>query len=82
MWLCLFLNSTVGGWGGQSHDPAALTPPLHPGVHRTGRLLGPKSGLDRCGKEKMLCSHMRSNPEPFSPNDLPYRLCYTGPFYT
>ena len=35
---------------GQQHDPAALYPRERPGTHFTGDLVGPRAGLDRCGK--------------------------------
>jgi hypothetical protein len=35
---------------GQRHAPAALYPRERPGTHCTGGWVGPRAGLDRCGK--------------------------------
>jgi len=35
---------------GQRHDPAALPPGKRPASHRTGGWVGPRGGLDGCGK--------------------------------
>jgi hypothetical protein len=36
--------------GGQLHAPAALPPGKRPGTHCTGGWVGPRAGLDGCGK--------------------------------
>ena len=38
------------GWVVNSHDPAALYPREIPGTPCTGGWVGPRAGLDRCGK--------------------------------
>ena len=52
------------GMGGQHHAPAALPPGKKPGIHCTGGWVGPKAGLDGCGKSR---PHRDSNPGPFGP---------------
>ena len=39
------------GVGGQSHAPAALPPGT---THYTGGWVGPRAGLDECGKSRPL----------------------------
>jgi hypothetical protein len=38
------------GVGGQLHAPAALPPGMRPGTHCTGGWVGPRAGLNGCGK--------------------------------
>ena len=38
--------------GGQRHAPAALSPGRRPGTHCIGGWVGPKVGLDGCGKSR------------------------------
>ena len=38
--------------GGQRHALAALYPQKRPGTHCTGGWVGPRAGLDRCGKSR------------------------------
>jgi hypothetical protein len=52
------------GVGGQRHVPAALRPERRPGTHCTAGLVGPRTGLDGCGKS---LPHRDSIPEPSSP---------------
>jgi len=60
-----FLDHGTGrGWGGQRHAPAALYPRERPGIHCTGGWVGPRAGLDRCGKSRL---HRDSIPGPPSP---------------
>ena len=40
------------GIGGQCHSPAALTPGKRPGTLYIGGWVGPKAGLDGCGKSR------------------------------
>ena len=40
------------GVRGQRHAPAALYPRERPGTHCTGGWVGPRTGLDRCGKSR------------------------------
>jgi hypothetical protein len=45
-------HGTRRGWRGQRHTPAALYPRERPGTHCTGGWVGPRAGLDRCGKSR------------------------------
>jgi hypothetical protein len=47
--------------GGQLHAPAALPPGKRPGTHFIGSWVGPRAGLDGCGKSR---PHRDSIPEP------------------
>ena len=38
----------------QRHAPAALYPRDRPGTHRTGDWVGPRAGVDKCGKFRPL----------------------------
>jgi hypothetical protein len=40
------------GVGGQPHAPAALPPGKRPGTHCTGGWVGPRAGLEGCGKPR------------------------------
>ena len=40
------------GVGGQRHAPAALTPGKRPGIRCIGGWVGPRAGLDGCGKSR------------------------------
>jgi hypothetical protein len=60
----LSLTSTPDGIGGQSHAPAALPPEKRPGNHCIGVWVGPRAGLDGCGKSR---PHRDSIPRTFSP---------------
>ena len=42
------------GVGGQRLAPAALPPGRKPGTHCTGGWMGPRAGLDRRGKSRLL----------------------------
>ena len=50
--LCSFLNTTLEGVRGQRHAPAALYPRERPDTRCTGGWVGPRAGLDRCGKSR------------------------------
>jgi hypothetical protein len=52
------------GMGGQNHAPAALPPGKRAGTHFTGGCVGPRAGLDVCGKSR---PHRDSIPGPSSP---------------
>jgi hypothetical protein len=52
------------GMGGQRHAPAALPPGKWAGTDSTGGWVGPRGGLDGCGKFYL---HRNSIPEPCSP---------------
>ena len=45
-----FLTSAVDGVGFQHHAPAALPPGKRPRSHCVGGWVGPRAGLDGCGK--------------------------------
>jgi hypothetical protein len=49
---------------GQRHAPAAIYPREEPGTHCTGGWVGPRAGLDRCGKSR---PYQDSIPGPSSP---------------
>jgi len=40
------------GVGGQRHARAALNPQERPGTHCTGGWMGPRAGVDGCGKSR------------------------------
>jgi hypothetical protein len=48
----LYLTSALYGVGGQRHALAALHPGKRPSTHCTGGWVGPKAGLDGCGKSR------------------------------
>jgi hypothetical protein len=58
---------------GQRHAPAAFYPRERPGTHCTGGWVGPRAGLDRCGKYR---PHRDSIPGPFSRSQSLYRMNY------
>jgi len=58
------MTTTLEG-GDVSVSPlAALYPRERPGTHCTGGWVGPRAGLDRCGKSRR---HRHSIPGPSSP---------------
>ena len=61
---------------GQSHAPAALYPRERPGTHCTGGRVGPRAGLDRCGKSRPPTG-VRCPVRPARSQTL-YRLRYPG----
>ena len=58
--------------GGQRHAPAAL-PPERPGTHCIVGWVGPRTGLEGCGKSRF---HRHSI---LGPSESLYRLRYPGP---
>ena len=50
---------------GQRHAPAALYPRERPGIHCTGGWVGPRAGLDRCGKYRS--PHRGFDPQTVQP---------------
>jgi hypothetical protein len=46
------MTTALEGVRGQRHAPAALYPRERPGTHCIGGLVGPRAGLDRCGKSR------------------------------
>jgi len=59
----------------QRHAPAALYPRERLGTHCTGGWVGPRAGLDRCGKSSP--TGIRSPDRPTSSLSI-YRLSYPG----
>jgi len=60
----LSLISALEGSGWQTPRPAVLTPGKRQGTHFTVGWVGPKAGLDGCGKP---CPHRDAIPGPSSP---------------
>ena len=58
------------------HAPAALYPRERPGTHCTGGWVGPRAGLDRCGKSH---PHRDSIPGPSSPQPVAIPTTLSGP---
>jgi hypothetical protein len=50
--ITLSLTSVLDGVGGQRHAPAALPLGNRPGIHCIGGWVGPRAGLDGCGKSR------------------------------
>ena len=59
----LSLTSALHGVRGQRQAPAALPPGKRPGTHCIGGWVGPRAGLDGCGKSR---PHRDSIPGPSS----------------
>ena len=59
--------------GGQRHAPAAFIPEERLGTHCTGGWVGPRPGMDRCGKSRL--TGIRSPDRPARRQSL-YRLRY------
>ena len=59
---------------GQHHAPAALYPQERPGTHFTGGWVGPRAGLDRCGKSRPPTG-IRASDRPARSQSI-YRLSY------
>jgi len=74
----LSLTAALDRVGGQLHAPTALPPGKRPGIHFTGACVGPRVGLDRCGKSR---SHRDLIAEPPSPLRvaIPTKLTRTPP---
>jgi hypothetical protein len=58
---------------GQRHAPAAFYPLERPGTHCRGNWVGPRAGLDRCGKSRL---HRDSIPDRPARSQSLYRLGY------
>ena len=61
---------------GQRHAPAALYPRERPGIHCTEGWVGPRAGLDRCGKSR---PYRDSIPGPSSPYPVAILTKLPGP---
>jgi len=61
--------------GGQRHAPAALTGENRPGIHLLRGSVGPRAGLDGCGKSRH--NGIRS-PDRQARSELLYRLGCPG----
>jgi hypothetical protein len=59
---------------GQRHAPASLYPRERPGTHCTGGWVGPRAGLNRCGKSRPPPGFDSRSVQPCSPSL--YRLSY------
>jgi len=46
------MTTALEGVRSQRQAPAALYPRKRPGTHCTGGWVGPRAGLDRCGKSR------------------------------
>jgi hypothetical protein len=64
------------GVGGQRHAPAALPPGKRPDNHGIGDWVGPRAGLDGCGKSPP--TEIQSPGRPTCSKSL-YRLSYPDP---
>jgi hypothetical protein len=64
------------GMGGQRHAPATLPPGKRPGTHFLGGRVGPRAGLDGCGK---LAPTGIPSPDRRVRNESLYRLSYPAP---
>ena len=62
--------------GGQLHSPVALPPGKRPGTHCVGGWVGPRAGLDGCGKSRL---HRDSIPDRPARSESLYWLSYHGP---
>ena len=60
---------------GQRHAPSALYPRERPGTHCTGGWVGPRAGLDMCGKSLLSPNGIRS-PDRQARSESLYRLSY------
>jgi len=60
---------------GQRHAPAALDPQERTSTHCTGVRVGPRAGLDRCGKSRPPPTGIRS-PDRSARSQSLYRLSY------
>jgi len=70
------INGTRRGVRGQRHAPASLYPRKRAGTHCTGGWVGPRAGLDMCGKSRPFTG-IRSPERPARSQSL-YRLSYSA----
>ena len=72
----LSLTSALDGGRWSTPRPGRFTPRERPGIHCTGGWVGPKAGLDGCGKSR---PHRDPIPGPSARSESLYRLRYPGP---
>jgi hypothetical protein len=72
------MTAALEGGTGQQHSPAAFYPRERPDTHCTGGWVGPRAGLDKCGKSPP--TGIRSPRRPARSQSL-YRLSYTADIY-
>ena len=77
--LLFFDHSTRRGEGSASR-PGRSLPPGKTGIHCTGGWVGPRAGLDRCGKSRPPQTGIRSPDRPARSQSL-YRLSYPAHSY-
>jgi hypothetical protein len=71
------LTSAIDGKSGQPHAPATLYPGERTtGTHWTGGWVGPRAGLDKVGRGKILCLCRGSNHGRQVRSQTIYRLSY------
>jgi hypothetical protein len=70
------MTTALEGGGVQSHTPTALYPRERPDTHCTGDWVGPRAGLDRCGKS---CLHRDSITGPSNPYPVAIPTEVPGP---
>ena len=69
------------GVGGQRHAPAALPPGKRPGTHCIGGWVGPRAGLDGCGKPHLQRDSIPGLSRPLrvaKPTELSWPLSNTS----
>ena len=69
------MTTALEGDEGQRHAPAAFYPRERPGTHCTGDWVGPRVGVDRCGKSRPPPTGIRSPDSPARSQSL-YQLSY------
>jgi hypothetical protein len=74
----LSLTSALDGGSGQHHAPVALPPRKRTGTHCIGGWVGPRAGLDGCGKSR---PDRDSTPGPSGPQRVAILTTLTQPAY-
>ena len=70
----LFLTTALEGGEGSASRPGCSLPRKRPGTHSTGTWVGPRAGLDRCGKSRPHRDSIPGLSNPWSvaiPTELP-----------
>ena len=73
-----FMTMALEGGKGSASRPGCFYPLERPGTRCTGGWLGPRAGMDRCGKS---LSHRNSIPGPSSPYPVAIPTELPGPQY-